>query len=200
MTLRTADPRKLHESLRKELDWHKQLESKFSREKDPEKTWLYQMLAVSLTAVWDYYTENLFYAYVNKNSKVFSDAIGQPRPVRLSLSLCEALFTTPDRYLNFRNVGEFIGFGTRYCFGKKDQNPFAEIKDSDKKRIDQLLLIRNYIVHASRKAETSYRQIMMQDLGYNRVPGPGKFLKSKFLGYAKAMGNAVDSIEQSPHA
>ena len=55
-------------------------------------------------------------------------------------------------------------------------NPFNAISNRDARRINEFLIMRNFLSHYSDYAKRSYKRFMKSKYSYSRIPEPGDFL------------------------
>jgi hypothetical protein len=109
-------------------------------------------------------------------------------------------FLAGDRYFDVRDTADLMGKGKKYL-GK--QHPFSGITPMDRRRIDELIAIRNFIVHNSRFAEAKYVEQVLKPSGIRRLLPPGRFLltvvghATRLDSYFVAVRNAAITVRRA---
>lgn len=165
--------------------------------KTSDKRWIFELLAVNLVTAWSDFVEDIFFALVNRNSSALAATLNLDLPKHLTLPTCEAVFTT-NGYFDIRDFGDLLGKAKRFI-GLK--HPFGSVSPEDRKLIDQLTVLRNYVVHGSRVARNRYVSQVLQPAGVQSVITPGRLLLNAQKGatrldkYLTALENAAKAIK-----
>jgi hypothetical protein len=160
------------------------------------RRWGYSVLAVNLTTAWSDFVEDVFIGCVNRNPSKVGPEVGLALPKHIPYAVCEALFTTRG-YLDFKSVGDLKGEGKKFLAS----NPFMAIAKADSDKLDDLSVLRNYVVHGSRRARKAYFEKVLQPDKYKNFVEPGTFLlhvakgKTKLEIYTTAAESAAKAIE-----
>jgi hypothetical protein len=164
-----------------------------------DKQWIFEAVAVSLLTAWDQFVAELFYRRVSSDSSALAKTRQVPLPKKLTVAMAEALLAG-DRYFDVRDSDELISKAKKYM---GLQHPFGSIAKTDRTRIDELIAIRNYIVHNSRFAKARYIEKVLKPAGIQNVLTPGRFLlttsryATRLDTYFVAVQNAANSVRQA---
>jgi hypothetical protein len=178
--MRKADFKRNHEMFEEWIDWYGYFlndiiaAKRVVRTKE-QKTELLEALALKCATRWEELVEVDIITSLNRDSSVYASALGLNLKKHLSWDMCKAM-VCGHRYVDFRSVGEIKGFARNYL--SADCNPFEAITSDLVKKIDEFIIIRNYIAHGSDYAMRAYRRLMKTNYKLKRIPEPGDFLSA----------------------
>jgi len=161
----------------------------------PDKRWAYEALAVNAVTVWSTFAEEIFYASINRDSSVLAERLELTLPKHLSLPLCEALFTTRG-YLDFRGFGDLKDHA-RQNLGQHHLS--TAILPATANGIEELMKVRNYIVHPGRVSRARYKTKVLEPHGVRRIIYPGAFLLARTAGKTR-LERYLDAVEAAGKA
>jgi len=116
--------------------------------------WYVTMISISAYSAWERLVEKLLFACLSTNTCAFASSLDLSLPTRVSVDLSEALLTSRSGYLDFRGTSELIGATRKWL----SPNPFDKMTQMQKKVVDDLRVIRNAVVHGSRKADRDMKK------------------------------------------
>jgi hypothetical protein len=138
-----------------------------------QKLELVEALVLRCATRWEVLLVEDIITSINRDSSAYANALGLRLRKHLSFDECEAI-VLGQRYLDFKSVGDAKTFGRKYLVDK--YNPFKAISSNHAKKIDEFMVIRNYLAHYSSSSRRAYRNMMKRNHNYSRVPDAGDFL------------------------
>jgi hypothetical protein len=163
--------------------------------KTSDKRWIFELLAVNLVTAWSDFVEDIVYALVNRNSSVLAATLDLDLPRHLTLPTCEAVFTT-NGHFDIRDFGDLVGKAKRFIGPK---HPFGSVSPADRKLINELTVLRNYVVHRSRVSRNRYISQVLQVEGIQAVITPGRLLLNTQNG-ATRLDKYLTALERAAKA
>jgi hypothetical protein len=124
--------------------------------------WYCTMIALSAYSEWERLVEKIVISSLAANTVPIALTLGLSIPSKVSLDVSEALLTFRSGYVDFRGVEELIGQTRRWL----SPNPFDKLTQSQKELLENLRIIRNAVIHLSRKA----RKDMQSRFGKTATP------------------------------
>jgi hypothetical protein len=162
----------------------------------PFRRWGHSMLAVNLATAWSDFAQDIFIGSVCRDPSRVGASLELTFPKHLPYAVCEALFTTRG-YFAFRNTGELKGLGNKFLVA----NPFQAITRTDERLLDELALLRNYVVHRSGAARRTYRdKVLRPNKTGTDLVEPGNFLlgivagRTRFERYLTGVRSAANCV------
>ncbi len=138
-----------------------------------EKMEIVEAFVLRCAARWEVLVEQDTLTSLNRDSSKYAATLGLRLKKHPSLAECKAMLYG-HRYFEFGNTDGIRGFAKSYLVPKF--NPFGAITRQDRKRIDDFLLMRNFLAHHSDFSKRRYYDLMSKTYGYQRIPKPGAFL------------------------
>lgn len=174
----------------------------FSKE---QKVELVEALAMKVCAIWSICAEDLLIDCLNKNSEQYADFMGVSRmPKHIPRTLCEFMINGIG-FFDFKNVDDLKKKAKDILIDQN--NPFKDITPADRKKIDELFTMRNYVAHYSIMSGRRLGKIYRNTYHMKNFVEPGYFLlaiaigkapkKPRFHGYLDAMRSASNAMAQS---
>ncbi len=142
----------------------------------PESDALAEGIVLVLAGVWEEVVDDDFVDALNRDTTAYAKHVGIDLPKNLSRDVCFGLLVG-DGYLDFRDTGDIIGKARKVLVPAN--NPFTYLTKTVRKSIDQFYILRNYLSHRSKRAYHSYRALLEDEFGYDRVVRPGVFLRAR---------------------
>lgn len=138
-----------------------------------EKRDLAESVVLRVVANWEKFVDDHLVACVNRDHSQLNQFLGVTVPKHPDVDLCRALIFG-DRYRNFGNVGDLVGFSKQLLPSKS--NPFLAISNSHRTKIDDVYKIRNYLAHYSARSSRDLWKMYKFRYRYVRWIEPGRFL------------------------
>jgi hypothetical protein len=162
-----------------------------------EKTELLEAFALRLVTLWEVFVEDVVVACLNRDTSKYAEFRGLVLRKHLSADECRAMLTGLG-YFDCRSVGEIQRIGKQVLV----INPFAVIPKAVSRKIDELMIIRNYLAHYSRKAKRALERVYRNTYGMQRFREPGDFLWAdtqrgggmRFYVYLNALRDAASAM------
>lgn len=139
--------------------------------------WIAQMTAVEIHTIWECYVEERLVAALNHRPSYFLSENSVRGVSRVSAGLGLYIVRGGGRYFDFRSISELMNRADRLIGGS--HNPFRTISTGDRAYIDALSTVRNYVVHGSEAAVTSYKRVLRAVYGIHAAPKPDEFLNAR---------------------
>jgi len=134
------------------------------------------MTSVEVYAIWERYAEKRLTIALSNHPGQFLEDNGIKGMKSIPVGLATTLVRSGGRYFDFRSTADLIDKADRLV-GKVD-NPFRKLPANLRKYLDSHGAIRNYIVHQSDSALTSYKRHLSNVYNVKAKPGPPEFLNS----------------------
>jgi hypothetical protein len=136
-----------------------------------EKTELLEAFALRLVTLWEVFVEDVLVACLNRDTSRYAQSYGLSLRKHLSADECRAMLTGV-RYLDFRSVGDL----QRVARQTLVVNPFTAIPRATSRKIDELIVMRNYLSHYSGRAKRALAEVYRNTYRMQRFREPGNFL------------------------
>jgi len=165
-----------------------------------EKTELLEAFVLRLVTLWEVFVENVVVACLNRDTSQYAKSRGLVLRKHLSADECRAILTGLG-YFDCRSVGEIQGIGRQVLV----VNPFAVIPKPTCRKIDELIIMRNYLAHYSGKAKRRLDTVYKNTYHMKQFRQPGNFLwadtkqggQMRFYGYLDALSDAASAMRTS---
>ena len=138
-----------------------------------EKRELVEALVLRCAVQWWILVEDDIITSINRDSSAYASALNLKLKKNPTLDECKAMIIG-YKYIDFKSVNDIQRFGKHYLVLKC--NPFAAIKRDCSEKIDEFMIMRNYIAHYSDYAIRSYHRFIKNRYKLKRIPEPGDFL------------------------
>ena len=161
-----------------------------------QKTELVEALAVRICTLWSILVEDLLIDCLNRNSERYADFMNVPRlPKHIPRLQCEFMLNGIG-YFDVKSVEDIQKKAKDILLDIN--NPFNHITNADKKKINELFTMRNYLAHYSRQSDRKLFNIYKDTYRMKKFSEPGNFLsaigtklgKPRFHDYIEAMRSA----------
>lgn len=139
--------------------------------------WIARMTAVEIHAVWERYVETRLVAALNHNPRHFLKEQEITGVARISPGFARYIIRSGNRFFDFRSTADLIGKANRWL--GSTANPFNALSANDRKYIDCLAAVRNFVVHGSDASWAAYKQSLRSVYGIKSAPKPDEFLHAK---------------------
>ena len=158
-----------------------------------EKLELLEAFALRLVTRWDVFVEDLLIACLNRDASKYAEHKGLQLRKHLSADECTAILTGLG-YLDIRSVGD----AQRVAKQNLVHNPFVAIPKGAKGKIEELLIIRNYLSHYSGSARRALETVYRQKYGLRNFREPGEFLWADTRpGNQMRFGTYIDALTEA---
>jgi len=151
---------------------------------------------LKLCARWESFVDEELVDCVNIDCSKLADFVDAQLPKNLSLDMCRAIIFRGG-YLDFRSVAQLKEFAKKIL--PDHVNPFRLIRSLTARKIDEMLIIRNYLSHYSRKARRALFAIYKQSYSMQVFREPAHFLLAnrarRFIEYFRALMDASDQMK-----
>jgi hypothetical protein len=173
---RTIDVRKVKQKAIDELTQNRnRIEERINAQSDYLLLrWMSRMTAVEAHAIWERYVENRLVAAINHNPQHFLSEHNIKGVQRVSYGLATYVVRGGNRFFDFRSMSDLIGKADKWL--APSHNTFRSLPPNDRKYIDALAAIRNFIVHGSDAAQLAYKRELRNVYGVHSAPQPDEFL------------------------
>ncbi len=139
--------------------------------------WVCRMVAVDIHETWERYVENRLAAALNHAPTYFLDTHDVKGVKNISVGFAFYIVQGGGRFFDFKDTGQLLKKGDEWL--GEAANPFRKLSPGDRKYIDALSAIRNYVAHGSDAAEKAYRRHLKSLYSITYPPIPGEFLLTK---------------------
>src|SRR3990170_2242080 len=174
--MRKADLQKNHQWFEGVLDRYRDFSGRLLRARRnvrrQDKKEIVEATALKLCAYWESFVDQELLDCVNINSSKLAEWL-DVKPTNLNIEMSRAILFR-EGYLDFKSVGALKAFAKRVL--AQDVNPFRLIQPSTAIKIDELFVIRNYLVHRSFAAKRSLRKMYRRNYRMRYFREPGTFL------------------------
>lgn len=140
-----------------------------------EKYLILEALVLRVCAYWEKFLETEITLAVNLDATKIIKEMNLPRNTRLNLHLIRAILYS-DIFRDFHEVDRAKSFFNKYIIDK--YNPFTRITKKQKKDINFVYKLRNYLSHYSEFSKRILQQGYKDKYGLRRFIEPGQFLLS----------------------
>ena len=162
-----------------------------------EKTELLEAFALRLVTLWEVFVEDVVVACLNRDTSKYAEFRGLVLRKHLSADECRAMLTGLG-YFDCRSVGEIQRIARQVLVF----NPFAVIPKAESRKIDELMIMRNYLAHYSGKAKRTLNNVYKNTYHMQRFREPGNFLwantrrggQMRFYVYLDALHDAASAM------
>jgi len=138
--------------------------------------WIASMTAVEVFAIWERYAERRLTLALVYHPEKFIEENAIRGLKSISTGLSAVLVRKGNRYFDFRSMSDLID-KSDHLLGR-NENPFRKISPEAKNYLDTLGAIRNYIVHQSDSALSTYKRYLSNVYRTKSKPEPDEFLNS----------------------
>ena len=199
--MRKADLRQNHRLLEDNINRYREFLERVIKAKNviktpQEKRDIAESVLLRLCANWERFLEEHLIDCVNVNPSGLDKFLGVPVPAHPSKNLCAALIFS-DKYRSFASFDELKGFSRKLL--PDDSNPFLEVTATQKKHINEVYKIRNYLSHYSSKSKRLLQNMYSKEYGLSSFLQPGHFLLAhdarRLWNYFKAFEGASDRMK-----
>lgn len=168
-----------------------------------QKTELIEALAIKICTSWSIVVEDMLIDCLNRNSERYADFMNAPRlPKHIPRLQCEFMLNGIG-FFDAKSVDDIKTKAKNILVD--DNNPFKNITNADKKKIDELFTMRNYMAHYSRQSERKLDNIYKDTYHMKKFREPGYFLsalekksgKPRFHDYIEAMRSTGKAMATS---
>ena len=186
------------------INWYTDLLVKVTEDKRVisfanEKKEIYEAFVLKICATWEIFVEELLVNCLNRDTSQYADYKAVKIPKNLSSNVCMCLITGLG-FFDFKSAGDIKGIAKKILVNKF--NPFPAIPKKDAARIDEFLIIRNYLAHYSAKSKQSLMCIYKKNYDFKNFREPGDFLfandkqtkQIRFANYIDSFLNAADEM------
>ena len=185
--MRKVDFYKNHDEFETRIEWYGDFLARILAAKRViktkfEKLELVEAFMLKVAVSWEVLVEDDIIASINRDSSAYSSELGLRLRRHLTRDESEAILIG-HRFLDFRSVGEVKSFAKRYLVD--EYNPFKLIPRNIVSKIDQFIIIRNYLAHYSSSSMRAYNRMIKNCYNLNKIPEPGAFL----IATSKRTGN-----------
>jgi hypothetical protein len=139
--------------------------------------WVCKMVAVDIHGSWERYVEDRLAAALNHQPSFFLESHDVRGVKNISSGFAYYIVRSGGRFFDFRSVSDLTSKGDDWL--GKSANPFRKLSNSDRKYIDALAVIRNFITHGSDAANSAYRRKLSELYSITYAPKPDEFLFTK---------------------
>lgn len=139
--------------------------------------WVCKMVAVDIHESWERYVEDRLAAALNHAPEFFLESHDVKGVTNISAGFAYYIVRSGGRFFDFRSVSDLLAKGDDWL--GKTTNPFRKLRVTDRKYIDALAAMRNYITHRSDAANKAYRRQLKELYGITYAPKPDEFLFTK---------------------
>lgn len=143
-----------------------------------QKIELVEAIAIRLCTIWNFSVEDLLIDCLNWDAtqyKLTKHAKGLPK--HLSRIECELLLTGTG-YFDIKSIRELKKKGRDYLV--EAYNPFRAISNKDAKKIDELIVMRNFLAHySSHSRHKLHKDVYKNSYRQTNFKHPGPFLLAK---------------------
>jgi hypothetical protein len=154
------------------LDWERSVDAMSGAGNPRRKGWARQRLCEAILVLayshWERFVERLFCAHLSQEISQLGRHFGLSIEGRVTGPMAEALIAG-ERYFDFKSYGDLKDRAKKLLV----RHRFAKAKDADRKAIDEMIALRNQILHRSRH---SLRQLKAH---VERRIDPGTHLAAK---------------------
>lgn len=133
--------------------------------------WYSTMIALSAYSEWERLVEKIVISSVSANTTSIASTLELSLPSRVPLEVSEAMLTFRSGYIDFRGVEELVGQTRKWL----SPNPFDKLTSPQKELLENLRVIRNAVIHLSRKA----RKDMQSRFGKRATPVSVLMIKTR---------------------
>jgi hypothetical protein len=143
-----------------------------------QKLELVEALAIRLCTTWSFSVEDLMIDCLNRDSTKFAQTVhAKSLPKNLPRNLCELLLTGPG-YFDVKNIADLKAKGNKYLVDA--YNPFKSISKNDAVKINELIIIRNFVTHYSTRSRHALHEEVYKTVHQRKkFKHPGPFLIAK---------------------
>lgn len=139
--------------------------------------WVCKMVAVHIHQSWERYVEDRLAAALNHAPKFFLEAHDVKGVTNISAGFAYYIVRGGNRFFDFRSIPDLFAKADDWL--GKDGNPFRKLSDIERKYVDALAALRNYVTHGSDAAGKAYRRHLQNLYGIQYAPKPDEFLFAK---------------------
>lgn len=136
-----------------------------------EKLELLEAFILRLVTLWDVFVGELMVACLNRDTSRYAEHRGLKLRKHLSADECTAMLTGLG-YLDFRSAGDL----QRTAKEILAINPFVDIPKGSRQKVDELLIMRNYLSHYSGRSRRALDAVYRRTYGMKTFREPGAFL------------------------
>jgi hypothetical protein len=136
-----------------------------------QKRELLEALVLRLVTLWEVFVEDVLVGCLSSDSSRYAQFHGVVLREDLSADECRTMLTGGG-YLDFQDVGHVQRVAQQILF----VNPFAAIPEASSRKIDELIIMRNYICRYSGRAERALAEVYRNTYHMQRFREPGNFL------------------------
>jgi len=140
---------------------------------DQERRDLAESVLLRLCASWEKFVDEHLVDCLNRDASKFGEFLGVTIPAHPNRDLCEGLLFGGG-YRDFKDIGNLIGFTKKVL--PETSNPFPALTTTNRKRIDEVYAIRNYLSHYSKRSRRGLMAMYTKEYGLERFREPGHFL------------------------
>ena len=140
-----------------------------------DKCEVMEAFALKIYTQWSILCEELLVDALNHDASEYGKYMNLRVPKHNSRDTCASMIAGLN-YFDFRNTGELKNIADNILV--PEYNLFSVITRQMQTRIDEFILIRNYLAHDSNKAQRSVFKMYKDRWGMERFREPGDFLLS----------------------
>ena|ERR1700733_11167167 len=141
--------------------------------------WMAQMSAVEIHAIWERYVEKRLVGALNHDAAHFLKEQEIKGVDQVSVGLASYIIRSGARFFDFRSTSDLLSKSDGWL--AQSHNPFRKLSVDERKYIDLLAAVRNYVVHQSDFAKARYKKQLKDVYGIKSAPEPDEFLYAKDL-------------------
>ncbi len=161
-----------------------------------QKRELLEALVLRLVTLWEVFVEDVLVGCLSWDSSRYAQFHGVVLRKDLSADECRTMLTGGG-YLDFRDVGHVQGVAQQILV----VNPFTAIPEASSRKIDELIVMRNYICHYSGRAERALAEVYRNTYHMQRFREPGNFLWGDIRrGGPMRIGAYLDALQDAASA
>lgn len=159
--------------------------------------WIAKMSALEVHTGWERYVEDRLVVALNNDARHFIKENDIRGVKHLSSGFATYVALNGRHYFDFRSMSDLFKQGDNLI--GKDANPFRSMPLADRKEIDCLAAIRNWIVHGSDNALSAYKKHLgiAYEMKYVPVdeflPVAGKGNRSRLHGLANVVIKSIEA-------
>lgn len=138
-----------------------------------EKQDVAESVLLRLYAHWERFVDEHLVDCVNVDHSQLNEFLGLTIPRHPSRNVCQAVLFGGG-YRDLRNFGRLIDFTKKVL--PSASNPFLQVTKANRKKIDEVSTIRNYLAHYSSAARRALDRLYKNVYNLQRFQEPGRFL------------------------
>jgi len=160
-----------------------------------QKRELLEAIVLRLVTLWEVFVEDVIVGCLSGDCSRYAQFHGVVLREDLSVGECRAMLTGGG-YLDFRDVGHVQAVAQQILV----VNPFTAIPEASSRKIDELIVMRNYICRYSGRAERALAEVY-RNYHIQRFREPGSFLWGDARrGGQTRMGAYLDALRDAASA